>query len=876
MEKLIECIAIDITSITLLCVMIVLYFKQNKIRELFIETESIWKFWSSIPERKIISTHANYGRLITIICIGILSGAVAAYIIQPIFPRLLDIIVPLNESRSKEAPYPIYYFLNYSEKHFNWIVLYFTCNSFSILIILIAFESVLAVSIEHACGLFKLISLNLRTLNAKMTEMENLQIVYFCVEQHNQAIKYCDIIESIYSPCLFFVVSVNCMFFSLSLYEIVTHLNDFAIAAKFGLFVFSSSTNLMIPNFFSQRLMDHSTELADIVYDIPWNQMQLRVKRNFVFIMMRSRIPCKITAGKMLDLSFRTATAVRIFLFRFLKIIIFRKWNIMSNTFDNHYFYVNKFFLSCIGQWPFHNEKRNFSIQCFIILHLFIFFIPTATGFFKACGNMNTLTECIPTVCSGITSLSFSIIFLFKQEKLIKLYREIKFDWECLSSDQDQLIISKHANHGRRFTIFFTGCIIGSLITYNTLMSSTPQFFNMILPVNESRTNQLPCHVYYFFNYSEKYFYWIIVHFSFNTLLETVIFIVFESVLAVSIEHACGLFKKIGLHVQKINCTDTEKDNLRALMYCVSEHNRAIEFCGSIKALYWPCFMFIVTLNSIFISVSLIQIVAHSNNFIVAVKYGAFVGNSMIHLFFNTHFAQRIMDYSTGLTDTVYNSLWYKKPSGIRKSLLLIMIRSRIPCNITAVKLLNISLRSACWHTFLGSLMGGCIGYVMPPLFPQFLDIVAPLNESRPKDLPFPLYCDDIESIYSPCFFVVISLNCIFFSLSLIEVVTHIDDFEIVLKFGVLTSASGVNLVIDSFLSQKLMDYSTRIADIVYDIEWDQIPVRVQKNLILIMIRCRNPCKITAGKMLDISYQTGVAIVKASFSCFTLLLSTTS
>ncbi|XP_043473297.1 putative odorant receptor 85d isoform X2 [Leptopilina heterotoma] len=227
-------------------------------------------------------------------------------------------------------------------------------------------------------------------------------------------------------------------------------------------------------------------------------------------------------------------------------------------------------------------------------------------------------------------------------------------------------------------------------------MSTNPKVFNFILSLNESRSNKLPFRVYYF-NYSEKYFYWIIIHLSFNTFLETVIFIVFESVLAVSIEHACGLFKKIGLHIEKINGNDNEKYNKIALIHCVLEHNRAIEFCDSIKSLYWPCFMFIVTLNKIFISFFFIQIVAHSNNFIVAVKYGAFIGNSIVHLFFNTFFAQRIIDYSAGLTDIVYNSLWYKKPSRIRKSLLLIMIRSKIPCNIAAVKLLNVSLRSACW-----------------------------------------------------------------------------------------------------------------------------------------------------------------------------------
>ncbi|XP_043462012.1 uncharacterized protein LOC122498385 [Leptopilina heterotoma] len=265
---------------------------------------------------------------------GSLIGCLIGYVMPPIIPQILNIIVPLNESRPRDLPFPVYYFVDYSEDHFYWVV---------------------------------------------------------------------------------------------------THLDDFEIAFKFGIFLIASSTNLLVHNVFSQRLMDHSTEITDTIYNISWDELQLSVRKNFLFIMMRCRIPCKMTAGKMLDLSYRTATAVR------------------------------------------------------------------------------------------------------------------------------------------------------------------------------------------------------------------------------------------------------------------------IRFCGSIKALYLPCFMFLVTLNGIFISASLIQIVAHSNNFIVTVKYCAFVGNSVAHLFFNTLFTQRIRDYSTGLTDTVYNSLWYEKPSGIRKILLLIMLRSKIPCDISAVKLLNISLRSACW-----------------------------------------------------------------------------------------------------------------------------------------------------------------------------------
>ncbi|XP_043473290.1 uncharacterized protein LOC122505617 isoform X2 [Leptopilina heterotoma] len=364
-------------------------------------------------------------------------------------------------------------------------------------------------------------------------------------------------------------------------------------------------------------------------------------------------------------------------------------YTIMSHIFNNRYFYVNKFFLSCIGQWPFHSTRRNLAIQCFIILHLFISFTSKATGFLKTCGNSNRITEGMPTIFVGFTSLSFSIIFFFKQEKLNKLYREIKFDWECLSSNQEEFIISKRANRRRCLTIFFTGCIIGALITYGII--STLHVFNFLL-VNKSQPNEWTFQIYYSVTYSEKHFYLIILYFSFNTVLETCIFISFELVLSISIEHACGSFEKIGLCIQKIHSYQTEIENLKAVTYCVSQHNRAIEFCDSIESLYWPCFMCIVTLKRFFISVSFIQVFAHSNNFTGSVKYGAFVASCIVYLFYNTLFARRIIDYSTSLTDTVYNTFWYQMPSRIKKSLLLIMIRSRIPCRISAVKLLNISL----------------------------------------------------------------------------------------------------------------------------------------------------------------------------------------
>lgn len=77
-------------------------------------------------------------------------------------------------------------------------------------------------------------------------------------------------------------------------------------------------------------------------------------------------------------------------------------------------------------------------------------------------------------------------------------------------------------------------------------MSSRPQFFDILSSQNESRSKEMLFKIYYFVNYSENYFYWIIFHITLNGISESFILISFESVLAFFTEHACSLFQIIG------------------------------------------------------------------------------------------------------------------------------------------------------------------------------------------------------------------------------------------------------------------------------------------------------------------------------------------
>ena len=72
-------------------------------------------------------------------------------------PQILDVILPLNESRLKKLPYQVHYFINYSDDYFYWIISHILFNAILEMCVFIGSESILAVFTEHACGIFKII-----------------------------------------------------------------------------------------------------------------------------------------------------------------------------------------------------------------------------------------------------------------------------------------------------------------------------------------------------------------------------------------------------------------------------------------------------------------------------------------------------------------------------------------------------------------------------------------------------------------------------------------------------------------------------------------------------------------------------------------------
>ncbi|XP_019700429.1 odorant receptor coreceptor-like [Harpegnathos saltator] len=58
--------------------------------------------------------------------------------------------------------------------------------------------------------------------------------------------------------------------------------------------------------------------------------------------------------------------------------------------------------------------------------------------------------------------------------------------------------------------------------------------------------------------------------------------------------------------------------------------------------------------------------------------------------------AQFILDQSLNVHESAYSCYWYDMPVDIRTDIILILLRSRVPCKIMAGKLFVMSLENFC------------------------------------------------------------------------------------------------------------------------------------------------------------------------------------
>ncbi|XP_043517841.1 uncharacterized protein LOC122532806, partial [Frieseomelitta varia] len=118
-----------------------------------------------------------------------------------------------------------------------------------------------------------------------------------------------------------------------------------------------------------------------------------------------------------------------------------------------------------------------------------------------------------------------------------------------------------------------------------------------------------------------------------------------------------------------------------------------------------------------------------------------------------------------------------------------------------------------------------------------------------------------------------VGLNMLGMSATAVQTVVNIHRPEIAMRNAVFCGASQFHLLLLSLPGQVLLDSCSTLADNIYNSAWYATPVKIQKLLYVMQIRCKKLCSLTAGGLYDMNIENFGIAFKTCMSYITMMMS---
>ncbi|XP_029673519.1 uncharacterized protein LOC115241733 [Formica exsecta] len=292
----------------------------KKIKYLMDHVEQDWNMLKDKKELKIIEKYTHIGSMCTLGFTIIGFVAVLINLSLSFVPIILDIFVPLNHSRPRQILFPGGFIDQ--QKHFYVIFLHFNITLSIMLITLIGTESLYVMYVQHACGMFQIVSY-------RMNQAFDNKLLQICTPEKRTTIVCRGIIEAVYlhkrvlefseflwstlaiSYSILLVFGITSLLINLFyLFQAVLFMketNDVIISILFN---FGHFFYLFLGNYIGQILIDHSAGIFENTYIARWYGAPLQAQRLLPIIMQRSMRSCKMVVGGMFVPSFEGFAAL--------------------------------------------------------------------------------------------------------------------------------------------------------------------------------------------------------------------------------------------------------------------------------------------------------------------------------------------------------------------------------------------------------------------------------------------------------------------------------------------------------------------------------------------------------------------------------------
>ncbi|XP_039305959.1 uncharacterized protein LOC105206589 isoform X5 [Solenopsis invicta] len=286
----IECI------ITLTCLFVAsakfinIVVNNDKFRRILQLMNEHWKVFNSEFERHILRYYANIGKKTTNYFAAYFMIVIMFYLTIPLLPKILDILIPLNESR----PLAYIYQAEYRVDKENL----FTAVSQRL-------ENMTGeIDIKSDDDEENYTEMHYQLFAEKYRSTGNdYRELITCLKKHQLALEHVQILNSTFNQVTFIVLCLNMLILSVIGIQLINNLEKTEEVIRYVFVSCAVFTHLICMCIPGQLLIDRSTEVFDKAYGSAWHTFSIKTRRLLRILLYRSLVPSTLTAGQMFVMS---------------------------------------------------------------------------------------------------------------------------------------------------------------------------------------------------------------------------------------------------------------------------------------------------------------------------------------------------------------------------------------------------------------------------------------------------------------------------------------------------------------------------------------------------------------------------------------------
>nr|WNA12537.1 olfactory receptor [Microplitis mediator] len=276
-----------------------------------------WKILQNDEEKDVFKHHLNTGKLISVGYVAAMFTATALWLLDPVITILVNTISKSNDSVPHKFATPMK-FVIFDEEKYYWLLLSLSNICLGLFsIVYICYDIVFISLVQHVCGIFAVVGFRLEhspsveshdsTVEEKKIFINSEDINYnhfvSCVRDHKRALESSRLIEEIYTFSLGALVILNLPVISATGVKILSPSATIEDIVKNISDVAAQLVYLFFTCYMAQKLTDMSFYVHNCLARVHWYNYSKKSK-NLLFLMtLRSQVPCKLTAGKVIELS---------------------------------------------------------------------------------------------------------------------------------------------------------------------------------------------------------------------------------------------------------------------------------------------------------------------------------------------------------------------------------------------------------------------------------------------------------------------------------------------------------------------------------------------------------------------------------------------